>query len=67
MTAAVMPLSFRDGTLPWAGGTSDDRRFRRIQQWVIGIALVVCAIVPWLPVHVPPPPPPAELVRTVGT
>ncbi|RVT50033.1 AgmX/PglI C-terminal domain-containing protein [Rubrivivax albus] len=64
MTAAVMPLSFRDGTLPWAGGTSDDRRFRRIQQWVIGIALVVCAIVPWLPVHVPPPPPPAEPVRT---
>jgi hypothetical protein len=57
-------LSFRDGTLPWAGGTPDDRRFRRIQQGVIGMALVVCAIVPWLPVHVPPPPPPAEPVRT---
>ena len=60
---ATMALSFRDGMLPWASGTADDRRLRRIQQWVIGAALLLCALVPWLPVHVPPPPPPVEPVR----
>jgi periplasmic protein TonB len=61
MSAAA--LSFRDGALPWASGGADDRRFRRIQQWVVGVALVFCAVVPFLPVQVPLPPPPAEPVR----
>lgn len=63
MTAAALHLTFRDGGLPWAGGTADDRRFRRIQQVVIGAALLLCLVIPWLPVHLPPPPPPAEPVR----
>ena len=62
-TALSSPLSFRDGALPWASGGADDRRFQRIQQWVIGAALLLCAVVPWLPVHLPPPPPLAEPVR----
>jgi TonB family protein len=61
--SAALALSFRDGALPWASGGADDRRFRRIQQWVIGLALVFCAVVPFLPVQAPPPPPPAEPVR----
>lgn len=58
MTAAA--LSFRQGVLPWASGTADDRRLRRIQQWVIGSGLLLCLVIPWLPVTPPAPPPPPE-------
>lgn len=58
MSAAV--LSFREGILPWTAGSADDRRFRRIQNRVLAVCLLVCAIVPFLPVTVPPPSVPAE-------
>jgi TonB family protein len=58
MTAAA--LSFRQGVLPWAAGTDDDRRLHRIQRWVIGIGLLLCVVIPWLPVKAPAPPPTAE-------
>ena len=62
MTAAT--LSFRQGVLPWAAGGDDDRRLRRIQTWVIGLGLLLCVAIPWLPVSPPAAPDPkAEPVR----
>ena len=58
MSAAT--LSFREGVLPWASGTDDDRRLRRIQRWLIGSCLLLCLVIPWLPVEPPAPPPEAE-------
>ncbi|MBT9487537.1 MAG: TonB family protein [Rubrivivax sp.] len=58
MSAAA--LSFRQGVLPWTAGTDDDHRFQRIQRWVIGSGLLLCLVIPWLPVTTPEPPPPPE-------
>jgi TonB family protein len=53
-------LSFRQGVLPWTAGSDDDRRFQRIQRWVIGTGLLLCLVIPWLPVKTPEPPAPPE-------
>jgi TonB family protein len=48
---------------PWAAVSDDDARFWRISTRVLGIALVVCLVMPWLPVVKPEPPaPPAPSV-----
>jgi TonB family protein len=57
---SMATLSFREGVLPWASDTPDDHRLRRIQRWVIGGGLLLCLVIPWLPVTPPAPPPPAE-------
>lgn len=65
MSAAT--LSFRQGVLPWAVGSDEDRRFQRIQRRVIGTGLLLCLVIPWLPVPTPqrpaPPEPPARVAR----
>jgi len=66
MSAAALPrmVSYRQGVLPWASGTDDDRRLRRIQQRVVGAVLLLCLVIPWLPVSPPvEPPKPDETVR----
>jgi len=62
-------ISFRSAQLPWARKGDDDRRFTRIQQRVLGLALLVALVLPWLPhpqpdtpISQPPPPPLARLL-----
>lgn len=68
MSAAALPLdgasgsalrvSFRTRVLPWAVAPEDQRRFRRIQQAVLGLSAAVCAVMLLLPRPAEPPPAP---------
>lgn len=56
MGAAVMTMnavSFRPRVMPWAGVLEDDTRFKRISQRVLGVVLVFCLALPWIPVSKP--------------
>ena len=53
MSTAVMGVSFHDRVMPWAGSPEDDERFRRISWSVVITALLLCLILPWLPVSQP--------------
>jgi len=53
MSAAAMGVSFRGPVLPWALSEEDERRFKRIAQRVLGIAVLLCVVTPWLPVSQP--------------
>jgi TonB family protein len=53
MSTAVMSVSFQPRVMPWAGVLEDDTRFKRIQQRVLGVALLFCLAFPWIPVHKP--------------
>jgi TonB family protein len=62
-------LSFRTGAFAWADSPDDAARFRRIQQRVMAVSLLVCLAMPWLPVPKiertelqPLPPPIAKLL-----
>jgi TonB family protein len=64
MAAAALPMtgvSFRHSVLPWAVSPDDERRFRRVLQQVVGAAIVVAAIMPWLPVRAPDRAQPVDL------
>jgi TonB family protein len=60
MTAATL-VSFRTPVLPWAGSSEDEARFRRISQFVLVTAAVICLALPWLPVLKPDRSQPQEL------
>lgn len=60
--AAVMSqVSFPRGVLPWSDFPEDQARYRRIQQRVLGVCLLLALIVPWLPVREADRSRPAEL------
>jgi TonB family protein len=67
MTAAA--LSFRSNPLPWTAASVDELRFRTIRQRVLGLALLLCLMLAWLPVVDPPAPPqpapPARIAKLV--
>jgi periplasmic protein TonB len=46
-------VSFRTPQLPWAVRADDDQRFRRIQRRVLGIALLLALLLPWIPLRKP--------------
>jgi len=49
MSAAA--ISFRAPVLPWALAGDDEKRFRRIQQRVLGVALLIALVLPWVPLQ----------------
>ncbi len=49
MSAAVASVSFRAPVLAWSASPDDERRFRRIQQRVLGVCLLLALILPWIP------------------
>lgn len=51
----ALPVSFRRPVLPWAAAADDERRFRRILQRVLVVALLAAALLPWLPTPAPEP------------
>ena len=51
-------VSFRTRVLPWAVAPEDQRRFRRIQNTVLGLSAVVCVVMLLMPRPVDPPPAP---------
>jgi len=57
----TMGVSFRAPVLPWAGSADDDARFKRISMRVLGTAIVLCLLLPWLPVAKPDRTQPQEL------
>jgi periplasmic protein TonB len=64
VTAAALPMasvSFRASVLPWAVSPDDERRFQRILRGVVGVALLLAVVMPWLPVKAPDRAAPAEL------
>lgn len=66
--AAGAGLSFREPVLPFAVGSPDDRRFRRILQQVLAAAAGFALALPWWTVIPPlrtPPPLPAPTARLV--
>jgi TonB family protein len=72
MNAAALkidgPGSFRRPVLPWAGTAADDRRFRRILQVCLALALAWALVLPWLKVRLadrqaPPAPLPPPMAR----
>lgn len=69
MSVAAAAVSFRAPVLPWAAVTQDDERFRRILHRVLGLCVIVCIALPWLPVFEPDPaqaePLPPRLARLV--
>ncbi len=50
-------LSFRHGVLAWSASAADEQRFHRIQQWVLGTTVVLCAVLLLAPVREPDPAP----------
>ncbi len=67
--SAAAAISFRAPQLPWAQAGDDDRRFRRIQQRVLAVGLLIGLVLPWLPLRKeertqvqPLPPPLAKLL-----
>ena len=42
-------VSFRRPQLPWANGGDDERRFKRILKRVVGAALVLGLVMPFVP------------------
>ncbi len=47
--SATAAVSFRTPVLPWAASPADERRFRRIQQRVLGTSAAVCLLFLLLP------------------
>jgi TonB family protein len=44
-------ISFRQAELPWTQHAGDDQRFRRIQQRVLAVALLLALLLPWIPLQ----------------
>jgi outer membrane biosynthesis protein TonB len=61
---SALAVSFRQPVLAWAVPEEDDRRFRKVAQWVVSFCLVFGLLLPWLPLpelkreEVQPLPPP---------
>jgi protein TonB len=53
--SAVAAVSFRAPVLAWSASPDDDARFRRIQQRVLGVCLLLALILPWVPAKKPDP------------
>jgi TonB family protein len=51
--SSALAVSFNTPELPWAGVAEDDERFRKILQYVWGIAIILCLIVFFMPPVVP--------------
>jgi periplasmic protein TonB len=76
--SAALAVSFRQPVLPWALSADDERRFKRIAGRVLGVALLVALVMPWIPrpqeavpiaklllerPAVPPAPPPKPVIE----
>jgi periplasmic protein TonB len=53
MSAAAMTVSFRTPVLAWSVSPDDARRFARVRNVLLGLSLLVCVALPWLPVKQP--------------
>ena len=53
MSAAAMSVSFRTPVLAWSVSPDDARRFARVRNVLLGLSLLVCVALPWLPVKQP--------------
>jgi protein TonB len=67
---SALSVSFRAPVLAWAVPEEDDRRFRSIASWVMGLCLLFALVLPWIPLAEitreeavqPLPPPLAKLL-----
>lgn len=52
-TVIALNSPYRQFELPWTLSAEQERRFRRITWWVLGVVVVFSILVPWLPVPEP--------------
>jgi TonB family protein len=64
---AAMSVSFRTPVLAWSVSPDDELRFKRVRNRVLGVGVLLCLALPWLPVKQPdrsvPQPLPAPMAR----
>jgi TonB family protein len=64
MSAAA--ISFRAPVLPWTIAPEDQASFARIRKRVLGVSLIVCVVLPWLPRPAEEPARPPEVAPRVA-